>query len=116
MQRDEFASQWRQQQRASNKDSSQKRRQTAEEFRQRVENGVYDHKAEEARMVEVTLLKEVLLLGGARNKTRDWVKEYLPRLSFRTVEGREEWYVLKGRNSRGTPVYEAETAVGGTAG
>lgn len=54
------------------------------------------------------VLDEVLLIGGRRDRTRNWVVEAGPELSFRNADGTVDLYRLKGKNRRGKPVYEFE--------
>lgn len=54
------------------------------------------------------IMSEVLLIGGVRDKTRQWVAQVGPVLSFRNRNGGTDLYRLKGKNRRGVPVYEFE--------
>lgn len=60
-----------------------------------------DHTAE-------IIMREVLLIGGKRDKTRQWVAQVGPTLSFWNRSGSTDLYRLRGKNRRGVPVYELE--------
>lgn len=88
---------------------AEKRRKRAEWQRKaRILRGEPVDEVREAKEVEVKLLSEVLLLGGRRHKTREWVEDNtLPVIEFQNHDdGTIDRYRMRGRNKRGVPVYQ----------